>query len=67
MKLRRLFAREYCLYGTARQISGQRRLRLDRELFLGAKGAATRRQLHGNLFKWQVQNSGNLALIEIEP
>ena len=61
--LRGLLARKNRFHRPLQQIRRQRRLPLDRELFLGAKSAAARGQRDLHFVQRQIQNSGNLLLV----
>ena len=65
--LRGLRARQDGFHRTAQQERRHRRLRLNRQLFLGAEGAAAGGERDFHLLGWQVQHSGNLTLVEDRP
>ena len=61
--LRRFRARQHGLDGSAQQLRGERRLRLDRQLLLRAERAAARAQRDLDLRGIQLQHLGDLLVV----
>ena len=65
--LRGLFAREHRLHGPSQQVRRQRRLRLNRQLFLRAEGTTARGQHDLDAVGLEPQDLGNLQAVVHRP